>query len=243
MSFINYDSRHNTGYLDYGSEIDWRNLNLNEIRSLASKLSLPNAAANTYTRMSPFEGRGLYNANSEPLYDDCFTTPFNAHYGTQGNCSKLDSSTKVFRPMTTRSVDPAGTANPSNLSNMRQNGSHNLPDHFSRFGYNDQTGGATNGYVLGNHNGRYICGPNEVGKGIYATPEGLAPQSWYDKKKRQEQETYWFPYTPKPLLPGYERKSPRVEPTGRLPPEGVERKSPEAFRALLGTSLGSPGVE
>src|SRR5208337_570885 len=138
MSFLNYDSKHNTGYLDYSSEIDRRNLNLNEIKSLASKLSLPNATASTYTRMSPFEGRGLYNANSQPLYDDCFTNPFNAHYGTQGNCSKLTSSTEVFRPMTTLTVDPARTANPSNMNNMRQNGSHNLPDHFSRFGYNDQ---------------------------------------------------------------------------------------------------------
>jgi hypothetical protein len=203
MAFINYETTDRSKYVGYDSEVNRGVMNLNDIKSLSSMRRLPKGGTSSYTRMSPFQGRGLYNPNSQPLYDDCFTNPFNGHYATQGNCAKLSSSTTTFRPITAPSVDQSGTANPSNLSNMRQNGSHDLPDHFSRFGYNDQTRGCSNGYCVANHNGRYICGNDEIGQGIYATPTNMAPQSWYDKKAAMEQDEYWFPYTPKPLAPGY----------------------------------------
>jgi hypothetical protein len=104
---------------------------------------------------------------------------------------------------TTSGNDPSLTANPNSLLDMRQNGTADLPDHFSRYGYNSQTRACRNSYCIANHNGRYICGENEVGKGIYADPENMAPQSWYDKKERRENKRYWYPSPPLPLLPGY----------------------------------------
>lgn len=205
MSFLNYGAGAQSGYLDYDSEIARNDLDQNTIRSFDSRMTLPGTMSSQYTRMVPFEGTGLYSPYAVALRDDCYLEPFSGHYASQGNCAKLASSAKVFRPMTTSS-NPAQTADPTSVVNMRQNGNKDLPDHFSRFGYNDKTGGCANNYCLGNHPGRWIVGENMVGKGIYESPPNCAPKSWYDKQKRMEEETYWFPHNPRPLEDGYKHR-------------------------------------
>jgi hypothetical protein len=164
------------------------------------------------TPMTPYDGRGLYSAYSQPLHDDCFLDPMQAHYSSQGGCAKIYSSGQVFGEQNPQLISPTQNRDPipqgqsahySSWADMRQNGNRDLPGHFSRFGYNDRSGTCANGYCLANHNGRYICGSDQIGKGIFADPIGLAPQSWYDKKQRQQAKTYWAPYSPRPPLPGY----------------------------------------
>lgn len=126
----------------------------------------------------PFPGLGMYSANETPLYDDCYLEPLSAHYSSQGDCLKFQVNNTSKR----------------GESELRQNGTANLPDHFSRYGYNAATGTCRNGYCLGNHNGRYIVGERELDKGIYGDPEGMAPESYYIKKKIYENdETYLYP--------------------------------------------------
>jgi hypothetical protein len=125
----------------------------------------------------PFPGRGMYSSRSEPLYDDGFLDPVSA-LRTPTQKDHL----KFYPPESKKAEDE-----------MRQNGTDNLPDHFSRYGYNASTGTCRNGYCLGNHNGRYIVGEEELGRGIYANPANMAPPSWYEKQKRLEQQEYWEP--------------------------------------------------
>jgi hypothetical protein len=129
----------------------------------------------------PFQGRGFYSKDVTPLYDDCFEDPITGQNTTQKDCFKFYQ-------------------NPVSLvyeQEMRQNGTANLPDHFSRYGYNQKTSSCVNGYCLGNHNGRYIVGQNQLGKGIYDDNlPGLAPQSYYDKQEKLKKETYLFPPFP-----------------------------------------------
>lgn len=129
----------------------------------------------------PFQGRGFYSKDVTPLYDDCFEDPITGLNTTQKDCFKFYQ-------------------NPVSLAyekELRQNGTANLPDHFSRYGYNQKTGASRNGYGVGIHNGRYIVGERELGKGIYAVdPPGLAPKSWYEKNEKLKAETYFFPSPP-----------------------------------------------
>lgn len=134
---------------------------------------------NPLTQPEPFPGKGMYSA--QPLYDDCFLDPMQALYsGTQKDCLKFGGNVASQRAE----------------NEMRQNGTADLPDHFSRYGYNADTGTCSNGFCLGNHNGRYIVGELDLGKGIYADPPNMAPQSWYLKQKMLNANSYWDPHAP-----------------------------------------------
>ncbi len=181
-----------TGYVVYDSMTSKATMDTNSIRPSDYSSSMIKGAmrgtqnpATGYSPVGPFDGQGLYSSLTQNLYDDCFLDPMQAHYGSQGNCAKLWSSEQAFAHKV-RGVN-------ASLSDMRQNGTSDLPDHFSRYGYNSKTGTCRNGYCLGNHNGRYIVGEQDVERGIYADPVDMAPPAWYEKQAKRNSKRPFFP--------------------------------------------------
>lgn len=144
-----------------------------------SKLQLRRLNENIMTKPPyPFPGKGMYSNKSTPLFDNCYLEPMSALYsGMQKDCLKFYDNASSERVEL----------------RARQNGTDNLPDHFSRYGYNAATGSCRNGYCLNNHNGRYIVGERELQAGVFGDPPGMAPNSWYQKKEEDEKQMYWYP--------------------------------------------------